>query len=199
MADPRQRPPDRRVVRSRRAILRAALDELADAGYAGFAMDAVAQRAGVGRSTLYRHWNDRAVLVADALEELNVQPGAPPEAPDPRVRVELLLGHLCEALTESPVGRCLPALVHAAEREDALRDFLHSYSARRRRALTEAVAAAVAAGAVRRVDPDEASAALSGAVFYRRLMTSAPMSRADVPPLVEAVLGHRPTEDRKHH
>ena len=189
MVDSRQRPTDRRVARSRRAILRAALDELAEAGYAGFAMDAVAQRAGVGRSTLYRHWNDRAVLVADALEELNVQPGAPPEVADPRARVELLLRHLCGALTESPVGRCLPALVHAAEREEALGDFLHSYSARRRRALTEAVAAAVAVGTVRRVDPDVASGALSGAVFYRRLMTSTPMSGEDVSALVEAVLG----------
>ena len=43
-------------------------------GYAGFRMESVAARAGVGRSTLYRHWPDKAALIADALETLNVQP-----------------------------------------------------------------------------------------------------------------------------
>lgn len=179
---------DARVARSRRAILAAALDELAEAGYPAFAMESVAARAGVGRSTLYRHWNDRATLVADALEELNVQPGPTPvDDADPRRCVEALLTHLCTAVTDSPVGRCLPALIHAAELDQAVRDFLHGYSARRRRALTEAVAALVGPDA----DADAVSAALSGAVFYRRLLTPDPWTPDQVAGLVDTVLGPR--------
>ncbi|MGD9514381.1 TetR/AcrR family transcriptional regulator, partial [Mycolicibacterium sp.] len=43
---------DPRIGHSRRAILRAALAEFAANGYAGFRMESVAARAGVGRSTV---------------------------------------------------------------------------------------------------------------------------------------------------
>jgi TetR/AcrR family transcriptional regulator of autoinduction and epiphytic fitness len=172
-------------------LLEAALAELAEAGYAGFAMESVAARAGVGRSTLYRHWNDRLRLVADALEVLNVQPSRPgPDAEVPaRARVLQLLTHLTEALVHGPVAAVVPALVHAAEQSDAVADFWHGYSARRRQALTDAVAAGVATGELRPVDPRRAAEALSGAVFYQRLMTPEPMAAAEVEELVETVLG----------
>jgi AcrR family transcriptional regulator len=49
-------PSDPRIEHSRRVICGAALKEFAEAGYSGFRMESVAARAGVGRSTLYRHW-----------------------------------------------------------------------------------------------------------------------------------------------
>jgi AcrR family transcriptional regulator len=49
------------------AVLAAAGDELAVNGFVGFRMEAVAERAGVHRSTLYRHWpTKRDLLVAFA-------------------------------------------------------------------------------------------------------------------------------------
>ena len=171
-------------------MLTAALEELAAVGYAAFSMESVAARAGVGRSTLYRHWNDRVQLIGDALEALNVQPGPAPHLPEePRARVEQLLGHLCDVLRRPPISGVVPALVHAAEQTETARRFFHAYSARRRLALLEAVRAGVEAGVFRAVDPDLATDALSGAVFYRRLMTGRPVSAADVPDLVATVLG----------
>lgn len=182
---------DPRVLRSREALLGAALDELAEVGYAAFAMESVAARAGVGRSTLYRHWNDRLQLIADALETLNVQP-APPERPEEetaRQHVEDLLRHLTGALARSRVADCLPALVHAAEQDAGVREFLHGYSARRRQALVDAIAVGVERGEFRPGDPDVSADALSGAVFYRRLMTGRPVAPDEVPALVDEVLG----------
>ena len=172
-------------------MLEACLAELAEAGYAGFSMESVAGRAGVGRSTLYRHWNDRLRLVADALELLNVQPArpAPQAGVAARDRVEQLLTHLSRALVEGPVAGVVPALVHAAEQSPEVAAFWHEYSAHRRRALTDAVADAVREGEIRNVDPELAAVALSGAVFYRRLMTAEPMPAQDVRSLVELVLG----------
>jgi TetR/AcrR family transcriptional regulator of autoinduction and epiphytic fitness len=179
------------VARSREALLRGALDELAAVGYAAFSMESVAARAGVGRSTLYRHWNDRLQLIADALETLNTQP-APREGPvdgTARERVEDLLRHLTDALSRSPVARCLPALVHAAEQDARVRDFLHGYSARRRQALVAAIADGVERGELGPGDPEARADALSGAIFYRRLMTAHPVGADDVPALVDEVLG----------
>jgi AcrR family transcriptional regulator len=50
-----------------RRIAHAALDLFADAGWAGFAMEAIARRAGVGKASLYLRWTSKEALLADAL------------------------------------------------------------------------------------------------------------------------------------
>lgn len=189
MSQKRHRDP--RVGHTRRAISRAALDEFAAVGYAGFRMESVAARAGVGRSTLYRHWADKTALIADALETLNVQPDPNRElvSGTARQRVELLLGHLARALTDSPVAACIPALIHATEHDSGIRDFFHRYSAGRRRRLTDVIAAGVSGGQFpARVDAEAASVALSGAVFYRRLMTADATDADFIADLIDTVL-----------
>jgi TetR/AcrR family transcriptional regulator of autoinduction and epiphytic fitness len=183
---------DPRIEESRRVILRAALKEFAAAGYRGFRMESVAAIAGVGRSTVYRHWPNKAALIADALETLNVQrdPAREVSDSDARARVEVILGHLAQALGDSPLSACVPALVHAAETEPTIRDFLNAYSARRRRRLTDTIAAGVDAGEFSsRIDPDAASVALAGAMFYRRFMTADPPDAEFITRLVDTVLG----------
>jgi AcrR family transcriptional regulator len=46
-----------------RRIAQAALDLFADAGWAGFAMEAVARRAGVGKASLYLRWTSKEALL----------------------------------------------------------------------------------------------------------------------------------------
>jgi TetR/AcrR family transcriptional regulator of autoinduction and epiphytic fitness len=185
-------PSDPRIEHSRRVICRAALKEFAEAGYTGFRMEAVAARADVGRSTVYRHWPNKAALIADALETLNTQPDPARELVEGNAcqRVELILNHLVDVLGDSPLSACVPALVHAAETEPAVRDFHHTYSARRRQRLTDTIAAGVAAGEFpARIDPDAASVALAGAMFYRRLMTADAPDADFIERLVDTVLG----------
>ena len=185
-------PSDPRVEHSRRVICHAALKEFAETGYSGFRMEAVAARAGVGRSTVYRHWPNKAALIADALETLNTQPDPARDLVEgnARQRVELILNHLADVLGDSPLSACVPALVHAAETEPAVRDFHHTYSARRRQRLTDTIAAGVVAGELpARIDPDAASVALAGAMFYRRLMTADAPDADFIARLVDTVLG----------
>jgi AcrR family transcriptional regulator len=173
-------------------ILRAALKEFAETGYSGFRMESVAALAGVGRSTVYRHWPNKAALIADALETLNTQPDPARELVDgtARERVVLTLTHLAEVLGDSPLSASVPALVHAAETEPAVRDFHHTYAARRRQRLTDTIAAGVQRGEFpSRIDPDAASVALAGAMFYRRLMTPDAPDADFIRRLVDSVLG----------
>ena len=71
----RKRSLDPRVERSRVTILRAALEELGAVGYGGFTIESVAKRAGVGKSTIYRHWPDKLALIADAFRTLHETEG----------------------------------------------------------------------------------------------------------------------------
>jgi TetR/AcrR family transcriptional regulator of autoinduction and epiphytic fitness len=187
---------DPRIERSRRVIRQAALAELAAVGYGAFSIESVASRAGVAKTTVYRHWGNKVALIADALETLNQQPdprGGHDRAggqATPRQRVEALLRHLAEVLTRSTFSACVPALVEAAEHDPAVRDFYHAYSARRRQALTDAIADGIAAGDFPpEADPEEASLAMSGALFYRRLMTDRPYHPDDTTALIATVLG----------
>jgi AcrR family transcriptional regulator len=49
-------------------LFQAALEEYGEHGWAGFTMDAVARRAGVGKSTIYLRWRDKDHLLSDAVE-----------------------------------------------------------------------------------------------------------------------------------
>ncbi len=51
------------------AVLRSALDELAAVGYPSFAIEGVAARAGVHKTTVYRRWRTRENLLLDAMHE----------------------------------------------------------------------------------------------------------------------------------
>jgi len=58
---------DEDVARHEDDILDAVLHELAESGYEGLKVEAVAERAGVARTTIYRNWPDREALARDAL------------------------------------------------------------------------------------------------------------------------------------
>ena len=56
-----------RSARVREAILAATFSELIDSGYAALSVEAVASRAGVNKTTIYRRWPTLDDLLVDAL------------------------------------------------------------------------------------------------------------------------------------
>jgi AcrR family transcriptional regulator len=69
----------RRGAALEQAILRAAVDELKEAGYAGLTMDRVARRAGTNKNAIYRRWPNRAALGLAAYRQLAMVELAPPD------------------------------------------------------------------------------------------------------------------------
>src|SRR5712671_3321250 len=70
-----------RSVRTRRgaaeveqAIVDAVIVELAEVGFGRLTFDSVAERAGTGKSPLYRRWPDTTALVIDTLENVGMDP-----------------------------------------------------------------------------------------------------------------------------
>ena len=171
-------------------ILKAAVDELADVGYGGVTIESIAARAGVGKSTIYRHWSDKLGLIADAFETFHEQMVPDLGGRPVREAVALLLGHVAEVVVESTFSRCIPALIEGAERDERLREFHHRYSAERRQAIIDLISRGIRDGDVAKsVDSELATTALLGAIFYRRLMTSEPFNPDDADELVTLVLG----------
>lgn len=58
---------DPRIARSRSKLLAAATELLVESGPRAVTVDAVAERSGVAKSTLYRHWASRDALLVDVM------------------------------------------------------------------------------------------------------------------------------------
>jgi AcrR family transcriptional regulator len=185
--------PDPRIERSKRVILRAALEELGEAGYGAFAIERVAARAGVGKSTIYRHWTGKLALIADAYLTLHQEEGPDISTGDARERLERIVRHVADIVAGSTFSRCIPAMIEGAERDRALRRFHHRFQKEARRPLDAVVAEAVGAGLLPAgLDPESAASALLGIVFYRRLMTAEPLDPGAAGRLIDSLFGPRP-------
>lgn len=176
------------AARSEEEIMRATLDLLAEEGFAGLTVDAVAARAGVGKATIYRHWGSRAKLVYAAAACFQA------EEPDPDTGtlhgdLTAMLNGLVRFLGDSDAGRVLPSLVDAAERDPELAELREEHIRARRARAVRVFERAVARGELPDGTDVERAVDLFAAVpFYRRLMSRNPMGQADVEPHVELVL-----------
>ena len=107
-------PTRRRGAELEQAILRAAVEELAEAGYAGLTMDRVARRAGTNKNAIYRRWPNRAALGLAAYRRLVVADQELPDTGELRGDVLELLGRA--AVTDETRDRCRE--VYAAQVSD---------------------------------------------------------------------------------
>jgi len=89
------RPPD---LEKRKAVLQATLEVLAEVGFASLTIDAVAQRAGSNRVLIYRVWDSKPALVADALFS-SVADLVVPDTGSVRADLRLFVEQLVRTLT----------------------------------------------------------------------------------------------------
>ena len=188
MTAPVVREPDPRIERSRRVVLTAALELLGELGYGGLTIEAVAARAGVGKSTIYRHWDGKLDLVEDAVRVLKSDLAVPAAGPV-RERVVALLQQVATTLADSTWSRCLPAIIDAAERDPAVLDLNRRFTCERRELMIGLLAEGVATGEVAAGgDLGLLAEALVGPIIVRRLLFHEPFEPEAVPRLVDQLL-----------
>jgi len=101
-----------RVRRTRERILAAARELLSEVGPAGLTYSLLAERAGVTRQTLYRHWPARPALLLGLILE-GADGGYPEPGPDPAAVAAAWLASLRDGLRGS--GRRIAVLGVAAQ------------------------------------------------------------------------------------
>ncbi|MYS79745.1 TetR/AcrR family transcriptional regulator [Embleya scabrispora] len=178
-ADPGTVRPGGRTARVREAVLRAAGDALAEHGFAGLDLADVAQRAEVGKTTVYRRWGSTTALVADLLVDMA-------ESSVSRTETGSLLGdlranaHLVRrTLTDERQGALFKAVIAAATCDNRTSDALHAFYATRIKEWAPCVEAAIARGeAPAGTDPHEVIRAVSAPLYYRLLASGDPLDEA---------------------
>ena len=119
-ADSARRPRGRpRSVATRERARVAAYELLCERGFAAVTYEAVATRAGVARTTLYRHWPDRAALVVDAFFTATAEQLSFAESGSAREDFRQQI-HALAALLRGPVGAAIVAMVGAMHDEPTI-------------------------------------------------------------------------------
>ena len=181
---------DPRVARTRDRVLQATLEELAVHGYAGLSIERIANRAGVGKATIYRHWDGRADLVADVVALYRV-PLPRPDTGSVRADAVALLEDLAARLS-GPTAHLTPVLMDAAERDAHVAALHHSVVRTRRRPLTEALQAGIARGELpAQADLELLVDLLIAPLVYRRFVSREPVTAEFANEVVDAVLPHQ--------
>ncbi|BCJ39275.1 TetR family transcriptional regulator [Actinocatenispora thailandica] len=102
------------------AITRAALDELAESGYAGMSMEAVARRARVGKAALYRRWNSKQEMVEQIVAGLSWHAVPVPDTGSLRGDVDSYLAHAAALRQDLQATRIIADLSAEAIRNPRL-------------------------------------------------------------------------------
>ncbi len=168
-ADRRGRP---RSEGARRAILQAAYELLQEAGFRQVTIEGVARRAGVGKSTIYRWWKNKSVLL---LEAVNSMEGSYPEFEESGNTRSTLVTEVQGVVDyfTAGAGRAFLDLVAESRFDDSLAEVLsRQFVAARRDATRQVIEHGRSRGelSTERVDLDVLMDMVWGAVYYRFLV-----------------------------
>ncbi|MDQ2710626.1 MAG: TetR/AcrR family transcriptional regulator [Acidobacteriota bacterium] len=182
----RGRPRDE-VARSR--ILDAALEILEETTFDNATTDAIAERAGASKATIYRWWPNKAAVVIEALRDVVAQELPFPDTGNLREDVRIQLQNFVKLLNGRR-GRAFRAFIAAAQGDKDVAAAFRSIWIRTRREQTKAVLLRhQEEGRLRRgTDLDSILDLLYGPFYFRLLAGHGPLTPAFADTIAELAL-----------
>jgi AcrR family transcriptional regulator len=180
------RPRDARVDQ---AIVKSVLQLIGERGIPELRLDDVADRAGVGKATIYRRYRSKNELITAAVSALVNEIEVPDNGSSAADLLELMRGTV--AVYSDPIAAgVMPEVVRSVRSEPALAEALRGgLVAGRRAALRQVLVRGVGRGDLDAdLDFELALDVLGGAVFYRLLITGAPLDDQLAAGVVELIL-----------
>jgi AcrR family transcriptional regulator len=173
--------------RIQKAILEAAVELVLETGFKALSIDAIADRAGVGRMTVYRRWPNKAAIVMDAFvarvdpNTLFLRAGTFEES------VRLQMRTMARAFRGKD-GYLIRALLAEAQLDPELAAALHDrWTMPRRRMAVEYFEEGKRKGLLRAdVDPNAMIDILYAPIYYRLQMSTGPLTDA----YIDAIFAH---------
>ncbi len=164
------------------------MELMAEVGFAGVTVDGVAQRAGVGKATVYRRWKSKERLVLDAIGA-STEPAPVPATGSVAGDLREIYGRMAESLSQPESRSLWMAMVAQATVDDVVRDLLAALVSQRKEVSHAVLRRAVAEGALPAdADLDLLIDMLGGAVVYRTCIAGRPVGPKTVDRIVATVL-----------
>jgi AcrR family transcriptional regulator len=161
----------------------------AEEGPAALTHQRVAQRAEVGRATIYRHWPRPVDLVTEALTVID-QPVFRSREGALRAWLGGELTRFAADLAQPAATQFLATVIGSADQVQAIADLRDDLLRRISAVLSSGLARDATGGEIgNRIDPDELLARLLGPVIFRVAIQQVPADRDFIDRLVDTALG----------
>jgi AcrR family transcriptional regulator len=180
-----------RSERARKAILEAASELLLARGLSAVSMDAVAERAGVSKATIYRWWPTKETLALDALyTEWAAARPHPRDTGSLRGDLLSLLRPWARLASSRPYGRVVAALLTEAQTDPAFAaEYRERFVEPRRQQAREIFRRAIERGEIPADTKVEVALdLLYGPLYHRLLHGHAPLNDRFVREVIDMVL-----------
>lgn len=177
---------------ARQAILAAATELMLARGLSAVSMDAIADRAGVSKATIYRWWPTKETLALDALYAQLTEPSSePPDTGTLRGDLAALLSGWIERADGRPFGRVVGALVTEAATDATFGKLYRERYVEPRRAQARTILVRSMARGELGADTDVEAVIdiLYGSLYHRLLHGHAPLNREFAEYIVGVVAG----------
>lgn len=163
--------PGGRSAKVRAAVLDAVLDQLAAGGPHAVTVDAIAGRARVHKTTVYRRWPDRSDLIRDALADRLDAALHIPDTGDIDTDLDVL-GRSVAAVLSSPLVAGVTRALVSASPDAEIVGLGQDYWAHRLAAVEPRIQAAIASGQLpAHTDPARLIRAVAAPLFFRLLVS----------------------------
>ncbi|MFC4333958.1 TetR/AcrR family transcriptional regulator [Salininema proteolyticum] len=183
---PQERPrpgktrPGGRTAATRRAVLDATSEILVESGFSHLDLAAVAERAGVGRTTVYRRWGSAAGLAEDLLEDMAETSLGRTRLGDVDRDLEECALLVRKTLADPRQGRLFRSLIAASVCSEETAEALHRFYAKRVGEWTPCVHEAVERGELPgEVSPERLVRTVSAPLYYQFLTTPVELTEED--------------------
>jgi AcrR family transcriptional regulator len=195
--DATARPPGRpRSAQADVAILHAALELLAANGYAALTMEAVRERSGVGKATLYRRYGSKEELVRAAIVHLNADIPMPDDTGSVAGDFAATAANVLAGAARTGALTLMPRLLSEVAGDPEMHALFHEHLVEpRRRVVRGIVERAKGRGEIRSdVDTNVAVDLMVGPFIYRMIISGGdPAAIGNPAEILSAVLeGLRP-------
>jgi AcrR family transcriptional regulator len=170
------------------AIREAVVAELAAVGYGRLSIEAVARRAGVGKTAVYRRWSNKLELVLDVVTEVAGQRLPLLDTGSLKGDLEMLLTIISHALRHPLASQIIPDLHAEAARNPQIAQTLQqALQANQRHVATTLLDRAVERGELKKVDPDLAMDLVFGPLYWRLAIARSPLPKGYVSRLATTI------------
>jgi AcrR family transcriptional regulator len=160
------------------AIRNAVMHELAEVGYGRLSIEAVARRAGVGKTAIYRRWSNKLEMVLEIVSDVAGRSVPLPDTGSFAGDLELLMMIVSRALRHRIASQIIPDLMAEASRNPQIADTLQTALRTHQQAVGDKlVGQAIARGELPEdTDPQLVVDLILGPLYWRLAVSRNPIS-----------------------
>jgi len=173
------------------AIRNAVMQELADVGYGRLSIEAVARRAGVGKTAIYRRWGNKLEMVLEIVSDVAGRSVPLPDTGSFAGDLQLIMMIVGRALQHRIASQIIPDLMAEASRNPQIAETLQKALRTHQQAVGDKlVGQAVARGELpASTDPQVAVDLILGPLYWRLAVSRTPIDGDYLDKLIAAVTG----------